>query len=398
LTNSTLSTPHQPPPVARWWRHGITLICAAASLYAVVHLTSRSLERQVIWTDFAIFHAAVNRWQDGLPMYGLGIPLAGAPRTTESVNFNPPQFHVLVWPFAQFGLRPGLLLWQVASLFAGLFSVAIVIRTLRPGWSAMPAMLAAAVVLNSAALSSTLWFGQISLFLSVPVTLAWRARRLGRWGEVGAWMGIAASIKPFLLIVFPYLLLTRQWRAALWGGLAWAASFAVGALVFGVAALAQWFDAARWPTWSGHVHNASFHGYVARVMTEWPGEIVASAGAAAGLWATVWLAHKRDADGAWALLMAGALLWAPLGWVYYEWMIAPPLAALIVARRIPRAAWLLVVAFVWPITGFGVRVTGTFLDFQIRSIYFWGLLGLWLLLCSSAPVRQPAALERPATV
>ena len=107
-------------------------------------------------------------------------------------------------------------------------------------------------------------------------------------------------------------------------------------------------------------------------------------GAALGLLATIWLAHKRDADAGWALLMAGALLWAPLGWVYYEWILVPPLAALIVQRRLPWAAWLLVIPFVWPITAYSVRITGTFLDAQISSIYFWGLLGLWLLLCSSA--------------
>jgi hypothetical protein len=71
----------------------------------------------------------------------------------------------------------------------------------------------------------------------------------------------------------------------------------------------------------------------------------------------------------------------------YEWIIVPPLAALIVERRIPGAAWLLVVAFVWPITAFGVRITGTFLDLQVMSVYFWGLLGLWLMLCSSAVMR-----------
>ena len=342
------------------------------------------MERRAIWTDYAIFHATVNRWLDGLPMYGQAIPMFGAPRLAESVNFNPPQFHLLVWPFAYLALSPGLLLWQVFSLLAGLLSAAVVVRTLRPGWSAMPALMVTAVLLNSAALSSTLWFGQISLFLAVPVTFAWRAHRLGRWRAVAAWMGIAASIKPFLLIVFPYLLLKRQWRALAWGGVWWAASFGVGVAVFGRAALAQWFAAARWPSWADHFQNASFQAYVARVMTEWPGEIVASVGAALGLLATVWLAHKRDADSAWSLLMAGALLWAPLGWVYYEWILVPPLAALIVERRLPRVAWLLVIPFVWPITGYSVRITGTLLDAQVWSIYFWGLLGLWLLLCSSA--------------
>ena len=386
---TTLNQWRQP---ARWWRLGISLMCAAVSLWAVLRLTARSLARQVIWTDFALFHATVNRWLDGLPMYGTAIPMFGSPRITESVNFNPPQFHLLVLPFAHLGLFPGLLLWQALSILAGCLSAAIVVRTLGLGWSALPATLAAAVLLNSAALSSTLWFGQISLFLAVPITLAWRAHRLERWTQVATWIGIAASIKPFLLIVFPYLLLKRQWRAVVCGGLAWALSFAVGIAVFGPSALVQWFDAARWPSWTAHFHNASFQAYVSRVMWEWPGEIVARIGSGAGILATVWLAGKRDADLAWALLMTGALLWAPLGWVYYEWFLVPPLAALIAQRRVPRAAWLLTVAFVWPITGYSIRVTGTLLDSQIRSIYFWGLLGLWLLLCSSALSREPATV------
>jgi hypothetical protein len=395
LTDQNMTTSNQWRQPAYWWRLGVSLICAGVSLWAVIRLTVRSLGRQVIWTDFALFHATVNRWLDGVPMYGRAIPMFGAPRFTESVNFNPPQFHLLVLPFAHLELRPGLLLWQAFSILAGGLSAAIVVRTLGLGWSTLPAMLAAVVLLNSAALSSTLWFGQISLFLAIPVTLAWRAQRVGRWTQVAAWMGIAASIKPFLLIVFPYLLLKRQWRATVWGGVAWAVSFALGVAVFGPAALVQWFEAARWPSWTAHFHNASFQAYVSRVMWEWPGEIVASIGSGAGILATVWIAGKRDADAAWALLMTGALLWAPLGWVYYEWLIVPPLAALIAERRIPRAAWLLAVAFVWPITGISIRVTGTLLDSQIRSIYFWGLLGLWLLLCSSAVAREPTSVPAP---
>ncbi len=249
-------------------------------------------------------------------MYAGGLPMFGAPKFTESVNFNPPQFHLLVLPFASLDLWTGLLLWHALTVVAGVLCAVVVIRALRPGWSPMVAALTAAVILNSAALSSTLWFGQMSVLLAVPVTLAWRAMREGRWTQVGAWMGLAASLKPFLLIVFPYLVLTRQWRAIAWGGVVWATSFVVGAVVFGPDALLQWFEAARWPTWLAHFHNASFQAYVSRVMWEWPGPIVASVGSGVGILATVWLAFKRDVDAAWAVLMAGAILWAPLGWVY----------------------------------------------------------------------------------
>jgi alpha-1,2-mannosyltransferase len=363
------------------------------ALWTLVRLIATSLERQVIWTDFALFHATVNRWLDGQPMYASGLRMFGAPRFTESVNFNPPQFHLLVLPLARVDLWPALLMWQLASLVAGCVSAAIVIRTLRPGWSPLVICVTAALILNSAALSSTLWFGQMSLFLSVPVTLAWRALRQGRWNAVGAWLGLAGSIKPLLFIVVPYLLLKRQWKACLWCGATWAASFAIGVAVFGPAAVQQWLDAGRWPTWLDNFHNASFQAYVARLWWEWPGPQVATLGSAIGVAATVWLARNRDADAAWAILMAGALLWAPLGWVYYEWFLFPPLAALLAQGRIPYAVWPLAIAFVWPITGRDVRITGTFLDGQIQSIYFWGLLGVLLTLCSST-IRPPADAHR----
>jgi len=374
----------------------VGLVCAASTLYTIVNLTQRTLTRTAIWTDFAVFHVTVKRWLDGLPMYGSNLPMFGAPRLPEPVNFNPPQFHLLVLPFASLRLEQAVLLWILVSLIVGGLCAVIVVRTLRLRWSLLPALIAITLVVNSAALSSTLWLGQMSLFLALPVTLAWRAHRLGRWNTAGAWMGLAASIKPFLFIVFPYLLFKRQWRACVYGALAWTGSFVLGAAVFGHDTLERWVHAAVWPTWQANLLNASFHGYVGRVMFEWPAQHVATIGSAVGVLATIWLARLRDADLAWALLMTGALLWAPLGWVYYVWFVMPPIAALVAERRLPRAAWLLAIPFVWPINSSPVRITGTFLDAQLMlSIYFWGLLALWLLLSSSA-MRPPPIQDDPA--
>jgi hypothetical protein len=378
-------------PLVSWLRLLIGLLCAAAALRAVVTLTARTLTRNPIWTDFAVFHVAVKRWLDGLPMYGTDFPMFGAPRLPEPINFNPPQFHLLVLPFASLDLWLALLIWLACSLAVGALCAVIVVRTLGLRWSPLPAAIAIALVLNSAALSSTLWLGQMSLLLALPVTLAWRAHRQQRWNSTGAWMGLAASIKPFLFIVFPYLLFKRQWRACLYGALAWTGSFVLGAAVFGHATLERWVHSSQWPTWQANLQNASFQGYVGRVMLEWPAQHVATIGSALGILATIWIARLRDADVAWALLMTGALLWAPLGWVYYVWFLMPPIAALVAERRLPRAAWLLAIPFVWPINASPLRLTGTFLDLQLTlSIYFWGLLAFWLLLLSSS-FRAPDA-------
>ena len=74
----------------------------------------------------------------------------------------------------------------------------------RPGWSVVPAMLTAAVLLNSAALSSTLLFGHgfthPGSSRRVPLSCAAVWAGFGKWLM---WMGDRGSVKPFLLIVFP---------------------------------------------------------------------------------------------------------------------------------------------------------------------------------------------------
>ena len=49
--------------------------------------------------------------------------------------------------------------------------------------------------------------GNIALLLMLLITLGLADARHGRWGKAGSWLGLALSIKPFLLIFVPYLVL-----------------------------------------------------------------------------------------------------------------------------------------------------------------------------------------------
>ncbi|MBN7549294.1 DUF2029 domain-containing protein, partial [Mycobacteroides abscessus subsp. abscessus] len=70
----------------------------------------------------------------------------------------------------------------------------------------------AAIVIDVEPVQATLWWGQINILLMAVVLLDLLGPAQSRWRGVG--LGLAAGIKLTPLIFLPYLLCTRQWRAA----------------------------------------------------------------------------------------------------------------------------------------------------------------------------------------
>src|SRR5438552_5303216 len=81
-------------------------------------------------------------------------------------------------------------------------------------WTPVGALVAIFVILAFAGTQAFFLTGQISMLLMLAVTLCWIDARRQRWTAAGIWLGVCISIKPFVLIVLPYLLLTRRFRAA----------------------------------------------------------------------------------------------------------------------------------------------------------------------------------------
>src|SRR5206468_6687846 len=109
---------------------------------------------------------------------------------------------------------------------------------------------------------SVLLTGQLSLLLLLPITPALVEARRGRWTHAGVYLGLALSVKPFLLIFMPYLVFRRQFRAAAATGVAASLCFVAGLLVFGVEAHWSWLrtlaSVASVETWAAM--NASIFG------------------------------------------------------------------------------------------------------------------------------------------
>jgi len=242
----------------------------------------------------------------------------------------------------------------------------------------------------------------LSLLLAGPVTAAWVAARQQRNATAGAWLGLAAVVKPFLFVFVPYLAITRNWRALRTMGAVAAITLAAGVLVFGADAYREWALQIPRVNWGTHYFNASIAGVVERLFgvsyyaTAGRHPWVARTLIAAGV-ATVALitfrrvvrhrADRRDEsiDEDWAVLLLASLLLSPLGWVYYLWIAFGPAAATIGNGRFwerRRPADLLLIPGLGGWLWYGKMAhwgqpsplaTATF-----ASMYFWALLSLWL--------------------
>lgn len=377
--------------MARKYEVLLRLACIWGALVIAAVLLRGVFDQGGSSADFRLFYETVERARSGLPMYG---PLVSAERTwMPGPNYNPPHFYLFVAPFALFPFSAAFVSWTLAGLAAGLFLARRTAQALNVTLRPEGVLLVGGLVLANASLAGTLRVGQLSFFLAVPVTLAWIEGRHGRWIKAGAWLGLAASLKPFLLVFGPYLVLRGKWRGALAMAAAGAAALAVGAAAFGTDAFHDWIAAFGSPRMDPHFFNSSFGGFVGRTTgEEWIP--AGQAAAAVALGATILTAvRSTDLDHAWLLLLSGSLLWSPLGWIYYGWLLMPPALALGVKARLPPLIWAWVLLWLWPPYTPRLSSGPPIVASTLGSIYFWGLLLMWIGLMT---MRPSAASALPA--
>ena len=164
--------------------------------------------------DFGIFLNSARTFAAGGSLYPAGAVVRNRSLySTGQLNLNLPHTHLLLLPLT--GLTPGraLTVWFAASLTVFVLCAWTVCRALV--WQ-LPPLLWLAIVVYLLAWGATAAFSltaQLSLLLAGPVTAAWVAARQQRNATAGAWLGLAAVVKPFLFVFVPYLAITRNWRA-----------------------------------------------------------------------------------------------------------------------------------------------------------------------------------------
>ncbi|MGV9711523.1 glycosyltransferase 87 family protein [Gordonia sp. NPDC003424] len=234
-------------------------------------------------------------------------------------------------PFAWVPFEAARVIWTV-GIFVALYAIIMLgFRSLgRPAtWPLrVVALSLVAVVILLEPVRTTIWYGQINVFLLLIIIADLVRPEHSRLRGVGT--GIAAGIKLTPLIFVLYLALLRQWRAMI--GVV--AGF-VGTIVVGFVVLPR----ESWSYWTGKlfdpdrvgapqtVGNQSLRGWLANLMhTDTPNSllwlVLALAALAAGMYAAV-LAHRHGQE-LLAITVVGltACAISPVSWGHHwVWMV-----------------------------------------------------------------------------
>lgn len=374
------------------------------------------LATELRMNDFGRFYYSGLAFLQGHDMYG--------PRPAEFAqipelqlgrqfgNMNPPHFHLIVLPLA---LLPPLLAlcgWGVLSASCLYYSLKVIYRESALRIPCSRYWLVALGLLSFTGTQMMLVTGQLSWVLFLPITLAWAAARQGRWSSAGTYLGFAMSVKPFLLIFLPYLVLQRQWRAAVNAGMTLLICFATGVLIFGIDAHRSWLVTLAAVDWTLGDTNVSILGFLTRVLSA--NSAFSSLIIAPELIRPLWLVaasvvgmltfaastcSSDDAaiDRGFALVLLAALLLSPLGWTYYLWFPLGPLVVLlqswwgerqsndpfVSSSAHPwrdRLLFAAIPGLVWPFLATGFLQPHSWATVVFGSVYFWSTLFLWAAL------------------
>jgi hypothetical protein len=373
-----------------------------------------------------MYYTAHAFWQ-GEDMYGRN-PATPAKldedNSIELWNMNPPHFHLVLLPLGAMQPEAALACWWAINFLCLGLCLRWIVREGELKLTPRARQLGLVALLGFTGTATMILTSQLSFLLLVPITLAWIGARRGRWFRCGLWLGIALSVKPFLLLLVPYLALRRRWSAVVGCVAATLVCFALGLVVFGFDSHLSWYRGLNMAvTWAWLPLNASLEGMLQRTFAENLYFVHAATlsthdlhllsivlGAVLAL-VTLLFAWRDcsplELDRSFALLLTASVMLCPLGWAYYFWLPLGPTLVLITAwmRKGAPVGW----REIWSRRLFWVAVAGLFCPIQILrlgqpfplatvligNLYFWTILGIWLgLLLDSWAARTPRSAIR----
>ena len=350
-------------------------------------------------SDFTIFYYTARMIADGRPMYGDVPPEYGLEwEASHLANLNLPHFHLLFVPLVPLGYQGALAAWGALGLLALGASLWLIVRELGIRLTPRRVLAGGLALFGSAPLAEVFAAGESSLLLMLPFTCAWIALRRAQWTRAGAWLGVCASFKLFLLFFPLWLAINRRWSAVLASAAAVMGIVACGTVAFGAESYAEWARSLDRIFWWWHPMNASLRGLASRLFAPPAGfepvydapalvlpvwTVAAAAVAGTTLWRLRRAAAADRADASVVAVLAAALLLSPLGWVYYLPLVIGPLLGWLAGSR---SGWtsatvvLLAVAacaFYIPVNATeGLQPSGL-ATLALASAYTWGALALW---------------------
>jgi hypothetical protein len=398
----------------------LTIVASQMVTFGRVVRTSVAVRRMA---DFGVFYRSADLAVRGQNPYDIiASPPTGDDMRTP--NLNPPHAIVLMTPLRLFERPAALAIWLFASGCCAFIACRIIFREI--GIQPTPhSMTFALFMLSCAAATGALVMSfQLGWLLWAPAAWAWSLARRGRWNAAAVTLGILASIKPFLGLFVLSFLVRKQRREAFVTAVTAATCMAAGVVALGWGAFVSWMRTVASIQWMDHIFNTSVIGFFDRLFTDrgivraWDLAPVArrpALGAICGLVCAITILaismrslRPRHSSGGqdstagvdrfFALTVVASLLIAPLGWIYYQFFAAAPVAALLADTRwrvsLRSRATLLVPGAVCLMLSPAAMVASQpspWATASIGSAYFWGTLAFWW--CLLTPIDTQSFLH-----
>ena len=321
-----------PPTLRPAWRAPHRVLVILSLVTAVLGSVGWTIHRRQV--DIQVYLMGARHLQSA-HLYSLSLPGVHLPFT------YPPFSTLFFWPLTLVPTGVATVLWAMVNLAALMVIIGVTLLTVHPeqraGESGVPWMWAAmlvgpAILLEPVMLDMS--FGQVNLVLValILVDATTRVRVGRRTVPRGVGIGIAAAIKLVPLIFVPFLLVTRQFRAAL-TALGTMALCTLTAFALNPSASSAFWtkyvnDQARIGTVT-YVSNQSLEGALERVTHHlWSSpamESVQGVTVVVGI-ALAWWAWRASSTFLAVLIVADAgLLASPITWAHHMVWIVPVL-------------------------------------------------------------------------
>jgi hypothetical protein len=352
-------------------------------------------------TDFHIFYEASAAWLRGESAYAL--------RVEATQNLNHPLLLAVLAPLTRLPLSIAFLIWLGIALSLLLICAGPIARH-----TGAARLGIATILLSLSGTAIGLALGQVTFILLALFTLAWTAHHRGRLRSAGLWLGLLAALKPFFALFLLYFVVRRSWRAASGFLMSFTASMVAGVLLVGSSEFFTWLDYLRSVDRHDNLLSGGVWGFGDRLFMRYDVHYAASftplfeapvlarlvdwslAAGVVGVLSASLLRHRRhDIDRDYALVGLASLLLSPLGWIYYQPILAGPVFASSI--RYPRARWLIWALAAIPYTWLVQRIYGP-LGTALAGCWCIGILGSAFALTAVAAEPDAGGRTAPASL
>lgn len=310
--------------------------------------------RRVV-VDFFQEWASARNWVDRLPVYEsqhtsalryLGKVVEPDDPYFIEFNAHPPTAVLLGLPFAGLNYRAAVLAWNIFSLAGLVLTIWLVVSQLGLRWNPWYLLPILVVMMVCWPLRRQIQQGQLSLLLLLLLVGTWAAQRSGHERLAGVLLGLATAIKILPAFLFLYFLFRGRWRVAVAGALCVLFLTLLTAAILGPQAYAAYFREAPAVVgeWRAAWNNTSLPGLWSKLFD--PGAksnaieplihnpllarwlILLSCGVVVTLLAMIvpQARTRAECDRAFAAVVVGMLLLAPVTWEHSLLLLLLPLA------------------------------------------------------------------------